>query len=326
MYRPQTAVAVGVLVSALGAAAIGAGPAGAGGSPVIHPPVPLATPVSACGTLAAPGGRYVLAADLKQSSGPCLVITAPRVTLDLAGHTLTGPWQDLTGPVIVAPGWATTTGILVASSAANATVQSTVPGGAVAGFENGIEDLADDAVIAGPDLLVEDNVEAGVWVRDATGSVVKGTSFNANIAAGIRLLSSTAAVQRDIIVGSRLYGIWALGGHGSTISGNVISVSGKAGVLLGCLPLPHLHAVGCATPPRSFKITHNYMLDNGNYGIVVEHGSLENVIDANTVAGDSLRDLQDGNPGCAGVSKILSNSWSGNTGTRNQKGSATCIG
>ena len=104
MHKPQIAVALGALVSGLGlATTIGAGPAGAGGPPVIHPPVPLATTVSACGTLANPG-QYILSADLKQSNGPCLVITAPRVTLDLAGQTLTGPWEEVKGPVILPPG------------------------------------------------------------------------------------------------------------------------------------------------------------------------------------------------------------------------------
>ena len=131
-----------------------------------------------------------------------------------------------------------------------------MPGGAVSGFDNGIEDLADDAVIAGQDLVVQDNMAAGVWVRDATGSVVKGVSFNSNGGAGIRLLSGTTALLRNIIVGSQLYGIWDQGGHGSTISGNVIDVSGTAGILLGCLPVAHLHVVG-------FRGTQSFLEDHG---------------------------------------------------------------
>ena len=78
-------------------------------------------------------------------------------------------------------------------------------------------------------------------------------------------------------------------------------------------------------PSRSSKITDNYLLDNGHYGIAIEHGSLDNDIDSNDVAGDSLTTSRTPTLFCP-ISKTLSESWSENTGTRNQKGSGTCIG
>ena len=48
------------------------------------------TPIDACGALTRPGETYVLTADL-QSDGVCLLVAADRVTIDLRGHTITGP-------------------------------------------------------------------------------------------------------------------------------------------------------------------------------------------------------------------------------------------
>ena len=48
------------------------------------------TPIDACGALTRFGETYVLTADL-QSDGVCLLVAADRITIDLRGHTITGP-------------------------------------------------------------------------------------------------------------------------------------------------------------------------------------------------------------------------------------------
>ena len=50
------------------------------------------TPVSACGPLDKAGETYVLTADitLAVSGQNCLIVSAERITIDLAGHTITG--------------------------------------------------------------------------------------------------------------------------------------------------------------------------------------------------------------------------------------------
>jgi hypothetical protein len=47
------------------------------------------TQITACGTISQ-SGSYVLAQNLSAASGDCLVIAATRVTIDLAGFTITG--------------------------------------------------------------------------------------------------------------------------------------------------------------------------------------------------------------------------------------------
>ena len=55
-------------------------------------PVPAAavTQVSACRPLGKAGETYVLTANIT-APGDCFTILADRITLDLAGHTVTGP-------------------------------------------------------------------------------------------------------------------------------------------------------------------------------------------------------------------------------------------
>ena len=129
MHAPRCAIAVGA-ITALGAIApFGAGLASAGQVPFTAP-----TPVNACRTLGAPG-KYVLTANLGPVPGTCLVISAPHVTLDLAGHTLLG---------LKAPA---SSGVLITPAAISARVGSSAPGAVVAKFADGIQDRANGAII-----------------------------------------------------------------------------------------------------------------------------------------------------------------------------------
>jgi hypothetical protein len=57
------------------------------GSPALAAAV---TQVNACGNLTKTGETYILTGDI--TSGPvCFLVLADRITLDLAGHTITGP-------------------------------------------------------------------------------------------------------------------------------------------------------------------------------------------------------------------------------------------
>src|SRR5262245_14529179 len=68
----------GLAVAAIAAVSLGPAPAAA------------ATPVSACGSLTKAGERYVLTGDIG-AAGNCFLVLADRITVDLAGHTITGP-------------------------------------------------------------------------------------------------------------------------------------------------------------------------------------------------------------------------------------------
>src|SRR5271154_3716817 len=102
------------------------------------PRVSLVTPapVSACGPISVPG-NYVLTDSPPPSAGSCFVVTAPHVTLDLAGHMVAGTGLGA--------------GVLLSPSAVNARIESSLPGAAIVGFATGVRDNASDAAIAGPD-------------------------------------------------------------------------------------------------------------------------------------------------------------------------------
>ena len=246
------------------------------------------------------------------------------MTLDLAGHTVTGTWSGKSG-VIVGPG-GLSIGILIGPKAVGAKVESTLPGAAVTDFVIGIQDNADHAVITGPYLLVDGNVRGGVFVHDATSSVVKQLSLSGNGSAGLHLQRSGSVVLRaNIVEGSQIYGIWDEASKGAQIMNNVVEISRTAGIYLGCSNSANLQDVGSAAPSDGSKIEHNDLLDNGEYGIAISDQSLDNYVYANNVAGDQLYDLQDENDGCDGGVTPPGNSWLDNTGRPNQTGSPSCI-
>jgi hypothetical protein len=99
-------------------------------------------------------------------------VTAPHVTLNLEGHTITGVWTKSASGLPGVPISLYEIGILIEPKAVGTKVQSTVPGAAVDNFTYGIQDQADRAVITGPGLLVDDNDDGY-----ASLSVMKGDYY-----------------------------------------------------------------------------------------------------------------------------------------------------
>jgi hypothetical protein len=297
----------------------------AAGSPALKVFLPP-KPVSACGTLAGADSLYFLTANLGPVSGNCLVVTAPHVTLNLEGHTITGVWTKSTSVLPGPPISIYQIGILIEPTAAGTTVESTVAGGAVDNFTYGILDQANRAVIMGPGLLVDNNEAAGASLHDANSSVVRKLVVNASDGAGIDLQGGTGAVLRGNMIGAaQIYGIWDQASTGAQIVNNDVDASGTAGIYLGCSDSADLQDLSCGSASGS-QIEHNDLLDNGDYGIAIADENLDNSVEGNTVAGDKTYDLEDENAGCDGGVTPSGNSWSDNTGTANQTTSASCIG
>lgn len=180
------------------------------------------TPISACTTLGSPGS-YVLTANLGPVPGACLVISAPHVTLDLSGHSVTGMKLG------------TTAGIELLPKAVYGTVESTRPGGAVIAFHAGIQDYADHALIKGPRLLLTGNVGAGVYLYRVVGSVVRDAQLSGNGYFGANVqLSRHVIVHGNSIVMNNKYGIWDLSSGSSQLTANSLANNGIAGIYLGC--------------------------------------------------------------------------------------------
>jgi Right handed beta helix region len=306
---PKHAVAVASLASALTlVAGLGAGPALAN-TPMRTPAI-TPVPLSGCGPIAAPG-TYALTVNPPPSAGNCFVISAPHVTLDLAGHIVAG----------LGPG----AGIAIAPGAVGAKVESTLPGATIGGFSTGIRDDADNSVIAGPNLRVAGNLDNGVWVVGANGGAVDHLIATGNHHYGIHLqLSLGIVISADMVNGSGTYGIWVQTSEGTRVLNSVVDGSRGAGIYLGCSGTGNLQNVSCGRPSDKSDISANTLVSNGDYGIAISDESLTNVVTTNHVSGDIANDLQDENFHCVGAAGT--NIWSADSGTRNQSVSASCIG
>ena len=307
MINRNYALAVASLASALTAVAALAGTAVAGAS-VLRPAI-TPTPLNVCGPIAAPGS-YILTANPPPAAGNCLVISAPHVTLDLAGHIVAGLGAGA--------------GILITPGAIDARIESTLPGATIGGFSTGIRDDANNAVIAGPDLRVVGDLANGVWVIGATGTSVEHLIANGNHQYGVHIQSSLGViVSADVVKGSGTYGIWVQASEGTRVMDNGVASSHGAGIYLGCSGTGNLQDISCGRPSDKSLISENTLLANGDYGIAIADESLGNVVTMNHVSGDIANDLQDENFHCTGLTGT--NSWRADTGTRNQSVSPTCI-
>ena len=309
MNTRNYAVAVATFASALTlVAGLGAGPALAN-TPMRTPAI-TPVPLSGCGLIGAPG-TYTLTVNPAPAAGNCFVISAPHVTLDLAGHIVAG----------LGPG----SGIVIAPSAIDAKIESTFPGATIGGFSTGIRDNADNAVIAGPDLRVAGNLDNGVWVVGATGGVVNHIIASGNHHYGVHLqLSLGVMISANLVEGSGTYGIWVQTSEGTRVLDSLVRGSHGAGIYLGCSGTGNLQDVSCGRPSDKSDISENTVVSNGDYGIAIADESLGNMVTMNHVSGDIAHDLQDENFHCVGASGT--NIWSANSGTRDQSVSASCIG
>jgi parallel beta-helix repeat protein len=309
MYIRRFAVAAAALTSAVSiTAGWGAGPAAAS-SPALmpfHTPIP----VTACGALSVPGS-YALATNIGPVPGGCLIVTAPDVTLDLAGHAITGMGVG--------------TGILIKATADGTKIVSTLPGGEVGGFAVGIRDNSSVTVISGPDLVVADNHADGVWLFHTKSSIVEHVNVQGSADYGIRVqLSGGAVAQFNQVTKVTVYGIWLETSTGAQVVGNNVIGSGTAGVYLGCSGTANLQNTTCGRPTDESMVAKNTMNSNGGYGIAIADASIGNTIEGNQVSGDKVNDLYDENFHCHWPTG--SNFWQGNSGTPNQTVTATCIG
>jgi parallel beta-helix repeat protein len=279
------------------------------GTPV-HITALTTTPLNACGPISTPGS-YVLTVNPPPAPGNCFVISAPHVTLDLNGHIVAGLGAGA--------------GIAIAPAGLDAKVESTLPGAVIGGFGTGIRDNANDAVIAGPDLRVVGNVANGVSVFGAVGSVLDHLIMIGNHHYGVHTqLSQGISIGANVVNGSGTYGIWLQTSEGTQVVGNSVNGSHGAGIYLGCSGTGNLQNVSCGRPSDKSLISQNDLVGNGDYGVAIADESLGNLVTMNHVSGDAANDLQDENFHCKGATGT--NSWSTNTGTRNQSVSATCIG
>jgi parallel beta-helix repeat protein len=222
-------------------------------------PAAAVTPVSACQTLNKAGETYVLTADITASSD-CFLIEADRITLDLGGHTITGPgsgssvgvWDPNPHTLTVVKN-GTITGFLVAID-----------------FQHGTRSTV--RAITASDNLVGIQLGQGSLVKDC---IVQRNEMNGiNINSGIDS-SALAQVEGCLIGGPDSNGNGGVGISGANrmlVTRNTVIGNGNAGILVNA----------------NSTVTHNTVSDNGADGINVGPGSLVTRNTSNENDGDGI--------------------------------------
>jgi hypothetical protein len=220
------------------------------GSPAL---VAAVTQVNACGDLTKAGETYILTGDIT-SGIVCFRVLADRITLDLAGHTITGPGS---GSVAI---WEN-----------NVPRTSTVvKNGSVTNFDLGIFlNLSTRSTVRA--VTASDN-RIGMVI--GTTSLVKDCIVQRNGSHGI-VTGDGVQVENCLIGGDGADGnggFGLLGGHRMLVTRNTASGNGDSGILVG----------------MNSTVTHNTSNENGNDGIAVGQKSLVSYNTANDNEGDGI--------------------------------------
>jgi hypothetical protein len=248
-----------------------------------------------------PGGNYVVVANLVPLANQnCIVVTAPGVTINLNGHTLTGAGG--------APG----VGILIQPTAAGAHI---LGGLAISAFSFGIVDLANSALLEG--LTVNANVNDGVLMQAVDGSVLDSSSLTGNGGSGAHLLNTKDCIVKynTAIFGNKVYGVWIQGAVAGGSLDNIVAANSfvpagvvnpqLAGVWVGANPGAPLGCGGAAPASTGNIIVANTNVNNNTVvGIGLQCVSAtNNTVTDNHALGNVVWDVFDGNPVCD------ANSW-----------------
>ena len=242
-------------------------------------PAAAVTPVSACQPLDKAGETYILTADITASSD-CFLIQADRITLDLAGKTITGSGFGA-GVGFVSGGFTSTV-------VKNGSIVNFFFGIFLLGPRNTVRNVtASDNVVGigvGPNSLVKDctvqgNGSGGLQTGDGTqveGCVIGGPAGDGNgngpgLSGGGRILAT-----RNTVIGNA-QGI--LVGANSTVTHNTVGNNLFDGIQVGSGSL----------------VTRNTSNDNGDDGI---QATCPSTITHNTALGNGGLPINTSGPGC----------------------------
>jgi parallel beta-helix repeat protein len=248
-------------------------------------PVAAGMPISACGTINAPGA-YFLTKSIGVP-GNCIVIRASNVALSLNGLSMVG--NGTVGHAII-----------ITQGATNVQVAH----GQISGWAVGVEDLGSGAQLQ--NLKIVNNTRMGVALAGVTGSKVQGNRFPGNGSVAIYVgATKGAVVSGNVSTGAGKYGIWVRGSSQFTLANNQISQDGIANIFVGCSNHGITNTLTC---PRSTAgiITSNRVVYSP-LGIAIDRGNAHIQVTSNHVSASGKFDLFDSNPACG------TNAWSGDT-------------
>jgi len=223
------------------------------GSPALAAAV---TQVNACADLTTAGETYILTRNIT-SGVVCFRVLADRITLDLAGHTITGPGTTASGSVAIWENNVSRTSTVVKNGSVtnfglgiflDRSTRSTVR--AVTASGNGIGMVIGTSSLV-KDCIVQRNDRFGITTRDnvqVENCLIGGDDDNGNGEIGL------------------------VGGQRMLVTRNTASGNGNSGILVG----------------MNSTVTHNTANENGNDGIAVGQKSLVSHNTANDNGGDGI--------------------------------------
>lgn len=201
-----------------------------------------------------------LTADLRDCPGSGLVVGAPGVTIDLAGHTIDG----------------TGTGAGIDNEAGYDDIQ--VRGGTVREFLFGVH-LFETAGARVEGLLVESNA-GGVTVSRSQRVHIVGVTTGRNLANGIEItFSNRVTVRESTVANNGLWGIVDRYGANSRYVANTLTGNAASGLTVDSARRPVVErnqAIGNASDGISFErvengaVTGNHTLGNQGNGIALD--------------------------------------------------------
>ena len=240
-------------------------------------PATAVTFLPGCAQLTKAGETYIVTSDIEWlGNGACFLVNADRITLDLAGHTITGSGSSSarTTQGVVTPNGRTLTVVKngtfkafqfgVLEQGSRATIRNVTATDSSVGIKVGVSALVKDCTaqrnVSG--VLVQDNGQVEGCLIEDNGFGIPG---GGGLFGGRRLL-----ITRNIVRGNDGVGINV--DSSSTVTHNTVSANDGDGINVGPLSLvtgntsnenggDGVHAACPAT------ITHNTALDNGGLPI-----------------------------------------------------------
>lgn len=253
-------------------------------------PAIVVSPITACGRIARPGYYEVDNALVAQADpGDCIQISAPNVSLNLNGQSISGANAGVGAGVQVMP------------TAANAFIEG--GGATISGFFEGLEIGGGGAVAEY--FNAENNYDAGVLLNRARLANIANFTANNNHLDGIRLAESVQSVVQSFTAsGNNRYGVWLVGSSHDAVSAFTVSDNMITGVYLGCsmdgpggtcprvAPKSNFNAIFAGVASTSESVP------SQEYGVAIDLGDISNRVADITAQWNSKYDLYDANQVC----------------------------
>jgi parallel beta-helix repeat protein len=220
-------------------------------------------------------------------AGPCIVIKAQNIGLNLNGHSVLGTTGGGSG-------------IVVAAAATGATVLN----GNVDHWGTGIDDIGKNARLM--KLRLKNNSIAILLAGAASATVTNNTFPGNTTASVVANKANSAMITQNVSTGDVHYGIWLKSSSGDTVANNRLSQNGIAAIFVGCTAGGIKNVLTC-TPSTHDVIAGNRLVYSIRLGIAIDRGNTYIQVHNNTVSSSGTFDLFESNPACG------TNSWKADT-------------